>query len=194
MTAMAKTKETPEARLDRMDHWVRNQRILSLLMFCGIAIIGIGEVVKNGSEVLIAMGLKTEKALEMANNSAKGELSRKLTELGWRRISWTRNFVRRVESGRPQEELDYSWNKLMDSIADWSADYVVLMNAIDEYYPRTGKLGQLEDIQNRFLELEQPLVALRQTPSKNDIQNIKGKIDELNEKLYFFALAKHAPK
>lgn len=94
-------------------------------MFCGIAIIGIGEVVKNGSEMLIAMGLKTETALEMAKNSAKSELSRKLTELAWRRIFWARNFVRRVDLGRPQEEMNYSWNKLMNSVADWSGQDLV---------------------------------------------------------------------
>lgn len=193
---MEQANKSPEARLDRIEYWVRNQRILSLLIFVGVAVIGIGEVVRSGSEILTAVGLKSESALELANDNAKSELSRRLIELAWRRIFWTRNFYTRVESRRPQPELDYSWNKLMDCIADWSADYMVFMNSIERYYPKTDKATQLRAIQIEFLSLDDELRLLRNLGTGPDngsaIKAVKDRADKLNEDLYFFALAKHS--
>lgn len=60
--------------------------IFSVLILLSAVIIGISEVVQHGSELLWSLGIVQEKALHLANDNAKGELSRKLTDLAWRRV------------------------------------------------------------------------------------------------------------
>src|ERR1700722_3601877 len=96
-----KDKEKPEGetRSSRIEKWFRNEPIFSVVIFIGVLIGGVGGFLKNSSDILIAIGPKQEKTLELVNDSAKAEFSRKLIELAWRRLFWTRNFVRRVELG-----------------------------------------------------------------------------------------------
>ena len=98
---MHKPPEREQTRLDRMERWLRNQPVLSVIILAGIILVGIGEVVQSGSEILVTLGLKEEKTLKLAADSAKGEFSRKLTELAWRRIFWTQNYIARLKGKTP---------------------------------------------------------------------------------------------
>jgi len=190
----SKPKET---RLDQMERWFRNEPIFSAVILIGILVTGVGEVVKHGSDLLIVTGLKQEKTLELARDTAKAEFSRRLVEVAWRRLFWTRNFVRRVELSRPATELDYSWNKYLDSVADWSAEMMVNINGLEQYYAGTEKPSQFEAIQNKFLTLEGLLVKLRSAAPTGApaalIAQTKSLIDEVNTDLYFFALNRRDP-
>jgi hypothetical protein len=181
-----------------MQRWFRNEPLFAGAMLVGIIIIGTGEVVKHGSELLVAIGLKQEKTLELANDTAKAEFSRRLIEAAWRRVFWTRNFVRRVELARPSTELDYSWNKYLDTVADWSASIMVNINGLEQYYAGSEKPSQFGAIQAKFLALEELLVTLRISDSGNAdkdlIARTKGLVDEINEDLYFFALNRSSAK
>jgi hypothetical protein len=194
---MRESRQKNETRLERMERWFRNEPIIAVVMLIGICVIGVSEVVKHGSDLLIAVGLKHEKTLELAKDTAKAEFSRRLIELAWRRLFWTRNFVRRVELSRPPLELDYSWNKYLDSVADWSADLMVNINGLEQYYAGTEKPSQFNAIQAKFLNLEDLLVKLRSVVSKSETPNLiaetKALIDEVNADLYYFALNRHAP-
>src|SRR6516162_6627686 len=109
MTEAAGRAKAKETLFEKMDRWLRNQPLFAVLILAGMAIIGTAEVVQHGSDLLVALGLKQEKTLELAANNAKGELSRKLIELAWRRLFWTENYVARMQAQRPISELDYTW-------------------------------------------------------------------------------------
>jgi len=129
-----RASENEMTRLERMEQWFRNQPILSVLIFIGLAAVGISETAQKGTDLLVLLHLKQEKTLQLASDSAKGDLSRKLIELAYRRIFWTRNYLARVKAHRPAAELDYSWSKHLDAIADWSSEYMVNLNGMRQYY------------------------------------------------------------
>lgn len=191
---MHKPPEREQTRLDRMERWLRNQPVLSVVILAGIILVGIGEVVQSGSEILVTLGLKEEKTLKLAADSAKGEFSRKLTELAWRRIFWTQNYIARLKAKRPQSELDYSWGKHLDTVADWSADYLVNVQNMEEFYPRSGKTAQLEAIHENLRDLEDcRIVPLRMSDSDGkdhsaQAQEAKEFLDRVNVSLYFLVL------
>jgi hypothetical protein len=190
------SKPTPETRLERMERWFRNEPIFSMVILVGTLVIGTSEVVKHSTDLLVATGIKPEKTLELARDTAKADFSRRLVELAWRRIFWTRNFVRRVELARPPSELEYSWNKYLDTVADWSADIMVNINGLEQYYAGTEKPAQFGAIQDKLRALEDPLVDLRSAamnPPRDLITQVKSKIDEINGDLYWFALNRRGP-
>jgi hypothetical protein len=136
-----------------------------------------------------------EKTLRLATNTAKGELSKKLTELAWRRLFWSRNFNEKVRLKRPSSELDYSWNKHLDTVADWSAEYMVNLNGMEEFYPHSEKSSQFQNIHQEFAAVEKELVCLRTAnlddASQKDVGDvITDSLNSLNVDLYFFVLHK----
>ena len=208
MHAASPQPEIKATRVDRIEHWFRNQPIFSILIFAGIAVIAVSEVAQHGSDLLIRVGLKQEKTLELATENAKGELSRKLVALASKRIFWTRNYYTRVELARPPEEIDYSWNRQLDAVAEWSTDLITNLNTIREYYPTSDKLGQFDHIHEEFRQLESTLVLLRSTEEglrrkplsgtasgeeqekqvKDLIEKAGSMTDQINYDLYMFAL------
>jgi len=168
-------------------------------------VIAISKVAQHGSDLLIRVGLKQEKTLQLATESAKGELSRKLVALASRRIFWSRNYYTRVQLARSPDEIDYSWNKQLETVADWSTDLITNLNTIREYYPTSDKLTQFNHIHEEFREQEASLVllrtteeSLRRTPSagtpngKEQVESLIEKVgkmtDQINYDLYMFAL------
>ena len=164
-------------------------------MLLGISVVSVSEVVKHASELLIAAGLKQQKRLELARGTVKAGFPRRLVELAWRRLFWTRNFVRRMELSRPSTELDYSWNKYLDSVADWSAEMMININGLEQYYGGTEKPSQFNADQGKFLVFEELLVKLRSaTPdvvTPDQMEQAKALIDEVNSDFYYFALNRH---
>ena len=104
--------------------------------------------------MLVTLGLKQEKALQLADESAKGEYSRKVIELAYRRKFWTDNYVARLEAGRPQEELDYTWNKHLEAVADWSSELMVTTGAMGKFYKGTIKPDEFQNIHSQFSDIE----------------------------------------
>ncbi len=181
---------TDKTLLERMEEWFRNQPVFAVLIIASAMFLGVAEVINHGNDFLVTIGLRQEKTLELATNTAKAEFSRRLIESAWRRLFWSRNFVARVERQRPAQELDFSWNKYLDSVADWSADLMVNMNALDEYYGKTDKPLQFQKIQDEFISLEGQLADLRDPDKRNQpaIDKVKSEIDQINTDLYFFSL------
>jgi hypothetical protein len=199
MKADAKQGKSEHTLLERMERWFRNQPVFAGLILLGIAIIGSAEVVQRGSDLLVAVRLKQEKTLELAANSAKGELSRKLIELAWRRLFWTENYIARMQAQRPPSELDYTWNKHLEAVADWSADYMVNLNGMEQFYPNSDKAAQFQAIHQKFRELEyQHIVPLRKVESdgldhSKELKSAQDLADQLNLDLYYFALNRSGP-
>jgi hypothetical protein len=181
-------------RLDKMERWIRNQRLLSILILISLGVIGTAEFVQKGSELLVNLGLKKEKRLQLAEDNAKGDLSRRLTELAWRRIFWTQNYLAKMRLKRPQSELDYSWNKHLDTVADWSSEYMVNLNGLQKFYPGTAKARQFEEIHQSLADLEQcRIVHLRLQSSEQSERSVQLQgafaiLDQINTDLYFFVL------
>ncbi|HEY5174397.1 MAG TPA: hypothetical protein VII95_02400 [Terriglobales bacterium] len=161
MTKIIPEPKKSETRVDRVERWLRNQPLTSALIIVGLCVIGVSEVAQHGTDLLTRIGILKETTLQLATQNAKGELSRKLVALASRRIYWTRNYYTRLELGRSPEELDYSWNKQLDTVADWSADLITNVNTIRQYYPHSDKLSQFVHIHDEFMALENDLVNLR---------------------------------
>jgi hypothetical protein len=193
----------PDSRdtlLDRMERWFRNQPVFSALMLCSAVVIGTSEVTEKGSNLMVDLGLKKEKALQLADKTAKGDLSRKVIELAYRRKFWTENYIARLNNGRPQEELDYTWNKHLDTVADWSSELMVTRNGMDQFYKGTNKSEEFQNIHNQFSEIEtQCIVPLRRFKANDnqkhlDEENIaKEAENQLGYDLYCFAQGVNDP-
>ena len=185
---------TRQTRLDRLEAWFRNQLFFSILILVGISIVGTSEVMKGGSDLLESLGLKQEKTLQLAADTAKGDLSRRLTELVWRRLFWTENYLERARLKRPAPELEYSWNKHLDAVAEWSSEYMVNLNGMDKFYPGGKKTEQFEQIHRKFRTLEYDHVLplrLSELDGRDhsvEIAAAKALADEVNTDLYFFVL------
>ena len=66
--------EKTSTRVDRMEQWFRNQPVLSVLIFFGIAVIAVSEFADHGSDLLVKTGVTQEKTLQLATENAKGDL------------------------------------------------------------------------------------------------------------------------
>jgi len=206
MTQTDHTSDHEDTRVDRVERWFRNQPLTSVLIIVGICVIGVSEVAQHGTDLLTRVGILKETTLQLSTQNAKGELSRKLVALASRRIYWTRNYYTRLELGRSPEELDYSWNKQLEAVADWSTDLITNINTIREYYPHSDKLAQFNHIHDEFTALENDLVNLRnldedlRNPHPTEfikqhkdqikalIPKVKNSTDQVNFDLYMFAL------
>jgi hypothetical protein len=183
--------------LDKMETRLRNEPVIAVILLLSAVIIGTSEVVQHGSELLADTGIREEKTLSLAKDNAKEDLSRRLTELAWRRLFWTGNYVEKVRLKRPQVELDYSWNKHLDTVADWSSDFMVNLNGMEKFYPHGSKAADFQAIHEKFRDIEGKVVALRTIDAAdqdNAIANLKLAIDDVNTALYWFVLNRQPPK
>jgi hypothetical protein len=197
-TGEAKSEET---RLDRMYRWFRDKLFFSVVILCSAAIIGISELAVKGSDLMVALGLKQEKALQLADETAKGDLSRRVIELAYRRKFWTENYIARLHAGRPQQELDYTWNKQLDAVADWSSELMVTTNGMNKFYKGTSKPDEFQNIHNQFSEIETKcIVPLRRFTANDNRKHLeeenvaKNAEDQLGFDLYCFALGVNEQK
>ncbi len=211
MSMEAKSDKEP-TRVDRMERWFRNQPILAVVIVVGLIIIAASEVVQHWSDLMIRLGITEEKTLQLSTSNAKGELSRALVTLASKRIFWTRNYYTRVELGRASDDIDYSWNKHIETVAEWSAQYITNLNAIAEYYPKSEKSSQFDHIHDEFRDLEGNLAELRNTELafrhgalplnlktatkrvEDLLKLIKTQTDQVNVDVFFFALNRPEPK
>jgi hypothetical protein len=157
---MPKSEAKPqETRFEKMDRWIRDQFIFAVLILVAAGVVGVSELTEKGSDLLVSLGLKQEKALRLADDNAKGELSRKVIELAYRRKFWTENYIARLKRDRPQPELDYTWNKHLDAVADWSAELMVTTNGMDKFYKGSDKPNQFQSIHSQFSEVESKCIV-----------------------------------
>ncbi len=78
---MSEPEHKDETRLDRMERWFRNEPIFSVVILVGLSITGVSEVVKHGSDLLVATGLKQERTLELARDTALATFGRTCMEM-----------------------------------------------------------------------------------------------------------------
>jgi hypothetical protein len=178
----------------RAESRLRDEPIVALLILIGTLVVATGEVVENWSNIMIGLGIKQDLALQLATQGAKGDFSRKFAELAWARLFWTRNFTERARRNVPQPDLDYSWNKHLDTVAAWSSELLVNINGFEEFYPNTDKSKTFDAINQSFRDLEVLVVDLRFSSDKGNaiklIETINGQMDQLNVCLYWFCLNK----
>lgn len=158
--------------IQKMEDRLRNEPILAAIILIGTLIIATGEVVENWSSIMIALGMKQELALQLATQGAKGDFSRKFAELAWARLFWTRNFAERTRRNVPKPDLDYSWNKHMDTVAAWSSELLVNINGFAEFYSNTDKPKTFDAINQWFLGLEDLTVKLRFSSDKGEVEKL----------------------
>ena len=194
MSRADSSSEVKETRVEKMELWFRNQPVFSVLIVLGIALISVSEVAQKGSDLLVMLRLKQETTLQLAADNAKGDLSRKLIELAYRRLFWTENYIARLKAHRPSSELEYTWNKHLEADADWSAEYMVNLNGMKEFYPNSQKSAQFQRIHDEFRDLEyKHVVPLRSVEGdgkdhSEDEDSATQVADQLNVDLFYFAL------
>jgi hypothetical protein len=75
-------------------------------------------------------------------------------KLAWSRLFWSENYIARLNANRPPTELTYTWNKHLDTVAEWSAEYMVILNGLEKFYPNSDKATEFQTIHDEFRELE----------------------------------------
>ncbi len=130
-------------------------------MFGALVLFGTAKIVESlGTIWNIWSPEKNELAL--AADAEKGESSRNLTAMAWRRLFWARVYNKRSELGADDGELDYAWQQYIESAAEWSSQIMISLQLLDHFYPGTGKRKELESkIQPEWAKLNNALRDLR---------------------------------
>ena len=90
-------------------------------------------------------------------------------------------------------DLDYAWHRYAEAEEQWNADYMNNLLGLDEYYPHTGKRGELEGtIQRQFKDMSPLLRDIRygaetdDATRKKELMALDSMIQNLYGDLYFF--------
>ena len=143
---------------------------------------------KSWNEILTRLwGLKKELALELADSSAKSDVSRRLTELSWRETILDAQFCQpRRTSAATFLRLDYSWNKLMDCPQLNGLPTIWYFSMRSRSITQDPvRLVNWRKLSTSFLTWKTLWWRSRKSSSKDEATALKPRIDQLNETLYF---------
>lgn len=176
-------------------------RAATALIVFGMVLALVAVLIGQWDRTLTALRLKTDKSLALTSDSQRGEMSRNIVRIAWKRMYWARVFVFRLNAGVPQNEVDLAWSRFNEASAEWNENLIINIKALADFYPGSKKREQFEfDIQGRWLGVSQQLFDLRyRTPKdpvalQNMIDDIHARMDTLNNMLYEFALGEPSPR
>jgi hypothetical protein len=147
----------------------------------------------------VAVGVKLD-ALGVAQDTAKGALSRQLMQDAWARLNAIRRYHSSVKYAYPADAQSALWAKYGDAVDRWNADLMVNILMLRDFYS-DQKAHQLEgDVQSRFGATHQCMVRLRYRAEltnkpeiecaqdqSGDLDKLDSQVNELNVTLYCFA-------
>ena len=126
--------------------------------------------------------------LRLTEESARGEFSRRLTELAYRRIFWANNYVGRIKRKAQAVDIDIAWNNYMNTVGDWSVTLVGNRLQLSEFYGSEKENEFNTVVDDGLKSIHASLITLRYPDSSpEDLDAVFQKIDKVNEDVYFFA-------
>lgn len=133
-------------------------------------------------------------ALQLAENNARGQFSRDLTQSAWRRLFWMRRLVLAAEAKFTDQEKNEIWASYLKSLEEWNSNLMINILSLQRYYGSARRQLFERKIQHDFGEIHYCLEALRhpagtmscKLSTDRDPKAIEGAIDRLNSVLYCF--------
>jgi len=202
--------ENTPIRLDAIKRSISNNSIGAVILLVVGILIGAGQLTEAINKLLVAGGFKPD-ALMLANEDAKGELTRRLIELGYKRIFWIQNYVARykrikiggdslmesrekspnlISSMADESDIDLAWNEYIKTVEGWSMNLVINEQLINRYHS-DEKSETFDGIHNSFRDIHADLVTMRynnlgRPVADSILVEIKTKTDVLNTEILFF--------
>jgi hypothetical protein len=143
---------------------------LLLLLIGSLLTYGVGETIRNSYQT----------------RQAKAAFSLRVVQLSWNQLFWTRVYVNRTNLNLPKPELDYAWNKYIDSLEQWNTELMGNIQLLEKYYDSSTRAEFETEIQPALTEINNLLIDLRYSDEKPTIDEINKKVDAVNAKLVFF--------
>ncbi|ARO32335.1 hypothetical protein NXC14_PA00038 (plasmid) [Rhizobium sp. NXC14] len=143
-------------------------------------------------KLLVWAGLK-KNALQLAEDDKRGEFSRALTRLAWKRLFWTRRVILTEKYSYDQSEKDKTWDAYLTTVDAWNENLMINIVGLNRYYLGKGEVFE-GSIQPKFGTIHYCLERIRH-PSSNiecklspdsSIGSLETAVDELNFSLYGF--------
>jgi hypothetical protein len=174
-----------ETRVDRLKRSAFDHPLVAIIIIATASIIAAGQLADAYNTLLVSTGLKSD-ALDLASQSTRGEFSRQLTDVAWRRLYWSNSYTGRIKRNAPSSDIDESWRQYSLTMADWNAQLVTMRRFFEEYY--SARHGEaFNSIHTQFTAIHADLVFLRyedtvSTPAqrKQRADSIQRQINEVN--------------
>jgi hypothetical protein len=99
-------------------------------------------------KVLVDFGFRKSEASVLADESARGDLVRKMIHQMSQRIFWIARYSGEVEQRFPQAELDAAWTRYNDSVIGWNENYMLNVMLTEKYF---GKANRQKLVDIHFL-------------------------------------------
>ncbi|WP_158924342.1 hypothetical protein [Acidisphaera sp. S103] len=96
-------------------------------------------------KVLVDLGLKKDAAFVLAEQSARGDLVRQMTQLVSQRLFWTVRYSGDVADGFPGEDQDDAWKQYNKVVIVWNENYMINVLLTEKYFGE-ATMKQLADI------------------------------------------------
>lgn len=134
--------------------------------------------------------------LELVEEDAKSKFSKGLAQEAWERLYRLRTYAFKVGRGASQADLDAAWQQCSDIAVQWNRNLMPNYQALDDYYPGSGKAAQLlNELQPEFDAAQDELRDLQYPPKRkkltdkeieDQLQQFDKTIDKLNSDLFVF--------
>ena len=190
--AAQERENKPRNTTEKLLQSIKNRTSVAVISVIFGIIVGTGDLASAISHVWSLIH-REPTPLMLAKENAKSEFSRRVTQEAWDRMFWMRSYLARVKRGAAPIDQETAWNKYADSSAQWNRDLMVNFEALEEYYPNSGKGAQfLGEIQHDFKYSGDYLADIRYSKlldcsqQQNNCEAAEKSIDELNHALFIF--------
>ena len=144
---------------------------LILLLIGSLLTYGVGETIRTSYQT----------------RQAKAAFSLRVVQLSWNQLFWIRVYVNRTNLNLSKSELDYAWNKYIDSLEQWNTELMGNIQLFEKYYDISTRTEFETEIQPALAEINNMLIDLRYSDEKPTIDEINEKVDSVNVSLYVFS-------
>ena len=188
-------------RVEQIKAAAFNHPVIAILLIVFATLIAVGNVADSLDKILVGIGMRRD-ALDLAAGDAKGEFSRRLVNLAWRRLFWSNTFTARVLRNAPAEDLNEAWKQYTATVADWSAELVTMRQFLNEHYTES-RTAIFTEVHTQFRGIHTDMVKLRYEMAAADpasrievSRSIQARNDDVNFQLCLLVrgLSKDTPK
>ena len=106
-------------------------------------------LLNSWNKVLVFVHLKQDPAFVLAEQTAKGDLARKIVHSIAQRDFWIRRYSGDLGAGFPQADQDEAWKHYNESVIDWNENYITNYFMAEKYFA-VGVQKKLADINWMF--------------------------------------------
>ena len=198
-------KGEPSANKDSEPKWlstVRRSWPVAVLVAVVAVFAGIKDISEGYEKLLVTLHLKPD-ALDLAQDTARGQFSDTLTRTAWKRLFWTRRYVSAIEFKMSDADVAEIWKGYMTAVEEWNDNLMVNIVGLRHYYGNTKRIEFEDGIVPLVNSIHTCILKIRFPAAYNDeatrlckfphisplppnTQAISGAVNALNTQLYCF--------